>query len=518
MVSEPAKNGSAFLKRASQAAGFSALLLLPNFSELTTSGIARLHTAVPLTGVAWANIFDIVIVAVFVALVFAGLRRAPFWRAGKILVAVAIPLLLLRRNASLLPFDFGTGRQIEVGAPAVVLLLVLYLTLPRAYDAIMQLGSAVFAGLGVFALISCVQLVRCAFWQPGPQEIRASLTARPNAQGPRVVWIVFDELAYLQTFGKRPADLNLPNFDSFRAMSTLYTDVLPAGTQTAVALPSLLLGKQVTHVEYTWSDLLIVKTVDNPKWHRFNGAQSIVGIAHQEGKRTAVVGWFNPYCSMLKDEADACYWTGWDGMVGPMSPYASLATNTFLPLKVLAEKFIMPGKSKRDTDAFLIASHRASFDDLRARSLETLEHSDADFIFLHLPIPHPPAIYSRRTGEFVHSSGASYVDSLALADRTLGELMAAIRASPRWPETTVIVNGDHSWRLWIWRDELQEWAPEDQQVSQGIFDPRPLVLVHAPAQSSPATVATPFPLLQLHQLVENRLASGDSPDVGITRP
>lgn len=75
MLSEPTKNGSAFLKRASQAAGFSAWLL-PNFSELTTSGIARLHTAVPLTGVAWANIFDIAIVAVFAALVFAALRRA----------------------------------------------------------------------------------------------------------------------------------------------------------------------------------------------------------------------------------------------------------------------------------------------------------------------------------------------------------------------------------------------------------------------------------------------------------
>ncbi|HVC91775.1 MAG TPA: sulfatase-like hydrolase/transferase [Acidobacteriaceae bacterium] len=512
MLSEPTKNGSAFLKRASQAAGFSALLLLPDFSELTTSGIARLHTAVPLTGVAWANIFDVAIVALFTALVFAVLRRAPFWRAGKILVAVTIPLLLLRRNAFLLPFDFGTRLQIEIGAAAVVLLFVLYFMLPRAYDAIMQLGSAVLAGLGIFAVISCVQLLRYTFWQPGPQEVRTNLPARMNAHGPRIVWIVFDELAYLQTFGKRPADLNLPNFDSFRDTSTLYTDVLPAGTKTAIALPALLLGKQVTHVEYTWSNRLIVKTVDNSAWHRFDGAQSILGNAHRDGWRTAVVGWFNPYCSMLKNEVNACYWIGWDGMEGPMSPYASLATNTFLPLKVLAEKFIVPGKSKRDTDAFLIASHRASFEDLKARSLATLEHSDADFIFLHLPIPHPPAIYSRHTGKFVDSSGASYLDSLALADRTLGELMAAMEASPRWPETTVIVNGDHSWRVSLWRDNLHEWVPEDQQVSHGVFDPRPLVLVHAPAQSSPATVATPFPLLQLHDLMERQLGKEDIPD------
>lgn len=505
MPGEPTKKRSAWLKRAGQAAGFSALLLLPNFSELTSSGIGRLHTAVPLAGVAWANIFDIVIVAGVAALVFAALRCATFWRAGKILVAVAIVLLLLRRNAFLLPFDFGIRLQIELGAAAVVLLLVLYFRLPGAYNAAMRFGSAVLAGLGIFAVISCVQLLRCAFWQPGPQEVRTSLPARPNAKGPRIVWIVFDELAYRETFGKRPADLTLPNFDSLRDTSTLYTDVLPAGPKTAIALPTLLLGKQVTHVGFTWSNRLIVKTVDNPVWHRFDGAKTTFGNAHRDGWRTAVVGWFNPYCSMLKNEVDACYWIGWDGMDGPMSPYASLATNTFLPLKVLAEKFVSPGKAQRDADTFLIAWHRASFEDLRARSVAALEHSDADFIFLHLPIPHPPAIYSRHTGKFVDSSGASYLDSLALADQTLGELMAAMQASSRRPDTMVIVNGDHSWRISLWRDRLHQWVPEDQRVSRGIFDPRPFLMVHLPGQSSPGTEAAPFPLIQVHDLIDNQL-------------
>jgi hypothetical protein len=208
---------------------------------------------------------------------------------------------------------------------------------------------------------------------------------------------------------------------------------------------------------------------------------------------------------MLQKEVNTCYWIGWDGMDGPMSPYASLATNTFLPLKVLAEKFVAPGKAQRDTDAFLIASHRASFEDLRARSLATLENSNADFIFIHLPIPHPPAIYSRHTGQFVTSTGASYVDSLALADRTMGELRAAMQASPRWPKTMVVVNGDHSWRISLWRDILHQWVPEDQRVSGGIFDPRPFLMIHMPGQSTPATDAAPFPLIQVHNLILNQL-------------
>jgi hypothetical protein len=105
------------------------------------------------------------------------------------------------------------------------------------------------------------------------------------------------------------------------------------------------------------------------------------------------------------------------------------------------------------------------------------------------------------------------LDSLALADRTLGELMAAMEASPRWPKTTVVVNGDHSWRISLWRDQLLQWSPEDQEISQGVFDPRPALLVHLPAQSSPATVTTAFPLVQLHDLIDRQLQLARSPSI-----
>lgn len=496
-----------WLKRTGQAAGFSALVLLPDFSNLTTSSRARLHTAVPLTTVAWANIFDMAIVALVAAFIFTVLRRMPLWPATKIILAVAVPLLIIRRNSVLVPFEFGTHLQIVVGVVAVAFLFAAHLFAPRVHEAVMRSGSTVLAAFGIFAILSCAQLLRCAAWHPPIQQIQGELAPRTANHHPRVVWIVFDELAYKETFGARPADLNLPNFDSFRQESTLYTDVLPEGSRTAIVLPSLLLGKQVTRVAYTWSNQVLIKTVSVPEWQRFKGQHSIFAAAHRNGWRTAVVGWFNPYCSMMKDELDDCYWTGWDGMAGPMSPNASTATNTFLPLKILAEKFVNPHKAKRDMDAFLIANHRATFENLRARSLATLENSDADFILLHLPIPHPPAIYSRHTGQFTYASGASYIDNLALADRTLGELLGVLQSSPRWPQTTVIVNGDHSWRVVLWRDGLFQWSPEDQKVSGGVFDSRPAVLVHRAAQASPATVSGRFQLILLNRLLGTQIKS-----------
>lgn len=494
-----------WLKRAGQAAAFSALFLLPNYYELTTTGRTRFHTAVRLTTVAWANIFDIAIIAFVAALIFTILRRVPFWPATKIVLAVAIPLLLIRRNAVVLPFEYGTRLQIVSGVGALALLFAAYFFAARALRAIMRFGSTLLAAFGIFAILSCVQLLRCAMWHPPIQQIQSELAPRRANDHPRVVWIVFDELAYKETFAARPADLRLPNFDSFREDSTLYTDVLPAGTNTAIVLPSLLLGKQVTRVAYTWSNQVLIKTASDSEWQRFKGRQSIFAIAHSNGWRTAIVGWFNPYCSMMKNELDQCYWTGWDGVDGPMSPNASLATNTFLPLQIAAEKFIDRRKAKRDRDAFLVANHRASFENLRARSLATLENSDADFILLHLPIPHPPAIFSRHAGQFVSSADGSYIDNLALADRTLGEFLRVLQSSPRWPETTVIVNGDHSWRVALWRDTLLQWSPEDQRISGGIFDSRPAVLIHRAAQTSPATMSGQFQLIQLNGLLDSQI-------------
>ena len=61
-------------------------------------------------------------------------------------------------------------------------------------------------------------------------------------------------------------------------------------------------------------------------------------------------------------------------------------------------------------------------------------------------------------------------------DRVLGHYMAVLKASPRWKDTTVVVEGDHSWRIDLW-DWLPAWTDEDDAASRGVFDPRPVLLV-----------------------------------------
>ena len=63
----------------------------------------------------------------------------------------------------------------------------------------------------------------------------------------------------------------------------------------------------------------------------------------------------------------------------------------------------------------------------RAETL--IRDQSIDFVFIHLPVPHPPGIYDRRAGH--QRPTGTYIDNLALADRTLGDLMRILDATPQ---------------------------------------------------------------------------------------
>ncbi len=119
-------------------------------------------------------------------------------------------------------------------------------------------------------------------------------------------------------------------------------------------------------------------------------------------------------------------------------------------------------------------------------------------MFLHFVTPHPPGIYDRRTHKL--RSGGDYLDNLVLADDLLDDLMKEINATPSAGETTVIVSSDHSWRIFIWKT-TPFWSAEEERVSGGRFDERPVLLVHFPQQRTEDDVTAREPELVVHDLI-----------------
>ena len=68
----------------------------------------------------------------------------------------------------------------------------------------------------------------------------------------------------------------------------------------------------------------------------------------------------------------------------------------------------------------------------------------------------------------------------------------------------MIVEGDHGWRIGLW-NWLPSWTEEDDKASRGVFDQRPALLIHQAGQTQTQTVDAPWPLLNVHGVVEQAI-------------
>ena len=229
-------------------------------------------------------------------------------------------------------------------------------------------------------------------------------------------------------------------------------------------------------------------------------------MAKEQGLTTPLVGWYIAYCPIFADVATDCYWSNEDAQDrGPTSTSATFSQNVWFPLRVMMEEAFAPRRAWADVAAWNAKGHIAAVKDLRAHELETVADSQADILYLHVPAPHPPAFWDRRTGDF--AEGGSYLDSLDYSDRLLGQILSTLERQPRWADTTLIVHGDHSWRTGMWRP-LPGWSAEDERISRGgQWNPRPLLMIHTPGQQTPQTIVAPTSIMLVHDTVAHWISS-----------
>ncbi|MDP9269080.1 MAG: hypothetical protein M3P27_12250, partial [Acidobacteriota bacterium] len=94
-----------------------------------------------------------------------------------------------------------------------------------------------------------------------------SVTAQP---GPRVVWIIFDELDQKQAFVARDPSVQMPEFDRLRAESLYAENAYPPARATELSLPALLTGRLVAKATPLGSDELILQFGEDKTPHRWS--------------------------------------------------------------------------------------------------------------------------------------------------------------------------------------------------------------------------------------------------------
>ena len=492
-------------KRFCQCVGLSSMILVMNYGDLLGGGAdVRMHVPYKLTGICMAQIADILLLGLVIFAVLEPLSRTRFYQWVKLVVVIVIPPYLIERTKELFPWDMNDGVIPLIGVIWAAIILLLLLKFRRQYRGLLRVGDGIGVFLAAFAFCSIMQMLWVTVWKPFPHARTAlwETTPQPPRDHPKIVWILFDELSYQQVFEHRAHDLELPNFDALRAQSAAFSHVAPIGYKTVKVVPSLLTGHVVDDYRYTFDNSFSLHYAGVHGWHDVTGDTTVFSDAQAAGWRTAVVGWYNPYCTIYGDAIDDCYWNNYDKIDGPMAQQNGFWRNTYSPLAQVVREIKSPVRAGRDTCTYDVRQRLKTYLDLQDHAFKVLQTDQADMIYLHLPVPHSPNIWSRINGNYTQFCGSSYLDNLALADRELGQMMAILQASPRWKDTTVIVEGDHGWRVHLW-DWLPAWTDEDDQASNDDFDDRPALLIHQAGESQAQTVPQAWSLIGVHGVLES---------------
>jgi hypothetical protein len=419
------------------------------------------------------------------------------------ILGVFLPWILMQDCFSL---AFGSMSRLGNAVFLVLLLVAVAILLAMRSRALTLLRHGrQFARvmLGFAALSGSLILAQILWsgWQSRlldrPRSLHHHAAAASTSDG-RILWIVLDELSYRQTYEHRYPGLKLPAFDRLASGATVFTHTVPAGYWTDIVLPSLMTGQPLNKMGVPPAGLpLLVRSASTGAWQPFAPRETVFQDALNAGYGTAVAGWWNPYCRILSEVLDQCFWTSHSELRGGMHSSQSAISNAESPaLNVLK---MMPWHSPRKDSIYF---HQLDYWELVAAGDKLLKDRSATFVLLHMPIPHMPGIYNRRTASFTDSN-PSYLDNLALCDQYLAHVRKELEDNGMWDSTTLVLMGDHSWRI----SGVAGLSPEERAATDGgQFDDRPAYIVKLAHQTTPARIDTLFPALRTRDLFDNLLA------------
>ena len=440
----------------------------------------------------WNDFLAVVLNVVLLSAVFVAAARlarsVPRWRslAGwALLASLAVPANALRNH-----FNTPPERLLALLGPTFGLAvfglvgLALLAIAVRWHTRVVRGVTAALAIMFPLVLITFAQAA-WALSQAGGRMQCGGATGRAarfdGGAARRVIWIVFDELDVATLFERRPAGLELPSFDRLRNESLSFV-AIPPGDGTERSMPSVVTGLHVRESRLVARNQLRLEADGRNAPFVWASADTIFARAREERINTGLAGFFLPYCAMIGDALTSCDW----------QPCVTCGRLTGVFGTTLGESMwhqaseLLPQYGRR--------RHRAAFERLRASSLALAGDPSIGLALLHLNVPHEPGIYDRDREAFTlrPPRGDPYVHNLALADRTLGEIRAAMDNAGLARSTTVMVFGDHGRRA------------DGDAVT--IRDNRVPWLVKLAGSSEAVSSSQPADLLRIHDLTLEILA------------
>jgi Sulfatase len=421
---------------------------------------------------------------------------------------LVLPWVLLETFADLFEVDVPEWLSRVLGFSVLFAVAAIAVFAKQLLPGFLRVRPVVAYVLGFMALSGCwifAQLVWCG-WQARDLNPPPGLhqTSVPHMPRQRIIWILLDELSYKQVYEQRFAGLELPALDRLAAESTVFTHAVPTGEFTRYIVPSLMTGVPADGVQVSAAGMLLSTYSHAAGSTNFDQRKTVFQDAIDAGYKTGLNGWYNPYCRILPAVLDKCFWTYHEGIPGNLSPDHTVWKNMGIPLRLIrlsTRHFFNLGTGAPSEELLDLQMHSTDYRDLMAAGDRMLRDPSINFLFVHMPIPHPYGFYDRRTRTFP-TTRRSYIDNLALADLYMAHVRELLESTGQWDSSVVVVMGDHSWRTdLIWKSSAG-WTEEDEMANHGdAFDDRPAYIVKLANQHTGERVDERFDAIRTRTLM-----------------
>ncbi len=284
-----------------------------------------------------------------------------------------------------------------------------------------------------------------ASYSPGEAGLKAKKTQLKSVlpeKRQRIVWIIFDELDRRAIFEAQLSNFNFPAFKRFAKESFAFTNAVQSNANTITAVPGMTTGRKVITSTPMGSKELNLNYSGDAKsvnWHETN---SLFSELAKSGVKPAVLGWYFPYCRMFIPHLSKCR-----KIHLGMSHIAD--DDTFI--SHIWNRLISINPFHRRLKAV------SAFNNFRRQAISMATDKEFDFVFLHIPLPHQPAIFDSQTAEFtaLNFKRNGYLHNALIADALFNDIRHSMEEAGIWKQTTLMLSADHSWRKPI-TDDLQK--------------------------------------------------------------
>jgi Sulfatase len=411
------------------------------------------------------------------------------WVQAGFLVFLAVPLNALREVAAHInPYMKSSLFELlgTRGVTALAALLALaggtvVLFCHRKYA---SLAAKVLVLFLPFCVVTFAQgLWSIASYHPTGFAPRPLAPPLPHAKAsPRVVWILFDEWDYRLTFIDPDPTLRLPELERLSRESLVAGEALPPGSETSVSIPAYFTGRPVQSVAYDGARELQITFQGAAGPAPWSQQPSVFSSARELGFTTALVDWFHPTCRILSD-LSSCEW--WE----MPRQFNSMGHTFWQQVPGQARSLFETTLFSAFGQSLAVRQQAETYHQIVERGIAVAGDPAYGLSFIHLPIPHGPHAYDRRTGQFTlkNSPIRGYFDSLALLDRCLGEIRKSMEADGIWDKTTVLITSDHPYR--------------SASAIDGKTDPRIPYFLKMASQKDGFAYNRPFQTVLTHDLV-----------------